>query len=84
MTRVLLGALVGALAAGYLAWELRNEVAYAAQPPAQDQQHELVSATVEGCARALGVARIEVQAGVIVATCRPNLGAGPEIKRRAR
>lgn len=84
MARLLLAFLVGALAAAYLAWELRREVAFADQPAAQDQQHDLISAAVEGCANALGVARIEVQAGIVVATCRPNLGAGPEIKRRVR
>lgn len=83
MTRLLLaGVLLGALAAAAMAWSLRDQVAYAAELPRVDPQSELVAAAVEGCSRGLGVAQVQVQAGVFVVRCTPDLGVGPPVARR--
>jgi len=54
-----------------------------ADGPQMDSQEELLRAVVAGCAESMGLARVEIQAGVWRVECRPSLGVHP-VKRGGR
>jgi hypothetical protein len=56
--------------------------ANAADGPQRDTDAELLRAIEVGCVESLGLFRVEIQAGVLNATCRPGLGTGPAVKVR--
>jgi hypothetical protein len=56
--------------------------ANAADGPQRDTDAELLRAIEVGCVESLGLFRVEMQAGVLNATCRPGLGTEPAVKVR--
>lgn len=75
--RYLLASVAGCLLVLAFLGTVGYQPANAADLPQRDPDSELVRAMVEGCAAGLGLARVEVQGGVVVVTCRPNLGVHP-------
>ena len=89
MIRLAAVAVVAGLVLTYaLAWSMREEVAYAAEPvqaPQRETMAEVIGAVVESCIRSGGTWSSGVEDGVVIGRCHPlpNVGVVPVVRRRA-